>query len=72
MKQFDFNESRIFGKFDLYCKRVQKLMDMFTTIVQFTALERNKVEWLEISAGRVSFFAELRTRVASFQSSVLS
>lgn len=28
VKQFDFNESRIFGKFDLYCKRVQKLMDM--------------------------------------------
>ena len=47
VKQFDFNESRIFGKFDLYCKRVQKLMDMFTTIVQFTALERNKVEGME-------------------------
>jgi len=47
VKQFDFNESRIFGKFDLYCKRVQKLMDMFTTIVQFTALEQNKVEGME-------------------------
>ena len=47
VKQFDFNESRIFGKFDLYCKRVQKLMDMFTTIAQFTALENNKVEGME-------------------------
>lgn len=32
VKQFDFNESEIFGKFDLFCKRVQKLIDMFTTI----------------------------------------
>ncbi|KAJ1473429.1 dynein heavy chain, N-terminal region 1-domain-containing protein [Baffinella frigidus] len=47
VKQFDFNESRIFGKFDLYCKRVQKLMDMFTTIVQFSALASNKVEGME-------------------------
>ena len=48
VKQFDFNESRIFGKFDLYCKRVQKLMDMFSTIVQFTELERHKVEGMEV------------------------
>eukprot|EP00960_Hanusia_phi_P069522 767109-Hanusia_phi.AAC.3 len=47
VKQFDFNESRIFGKFDLYCKRVQKLMDMFTTIVQFSALANNKVEGMD-------------------------
>jgi dynein heavy chain len=47
VKQFDFNESQIFGKFDLYCKRVQKLMDMFTTILQFSALANNKVEGME-------------------------
>ena len=34
VKQFDFNESQIFGKFDLFCKRVMKLVDLFTTIHQ--------------------------------------
>jgi dynein heavy chain len=47
VKQFDFNESQIFGKFDLYCKRVQKLIDMFTTILQFNALASNKVEGMD-------------------------
>ena len=47
VKQFDFNESQIFGKFDLYCKRVQKLIDMFTTILQFSALASNKVEGMD-------------------------
>ena len=27
-KQFDFSESQIFGKFDLFCRRLIKLMDM--------------------------------------------
>eukprot|EP00966_Prymnesium_polylepis_P069746 1621542-Prymnesium_polylepis.1 len=26
-KQFDFNDSAIFGKFDLFCRRVEKLQD---------------------------------------------
>ena len=30
-KQFDFNETAIFGKFDLFCRRVEKLQDMFKT-----------------------------------------
>lgn len=31
-KQFDFSETLIFGRFDLFCRRVVKLMDMFSTI----------------------------------------
>ena len=46
-KQFDFNESAIFGKFDLLCKRVQKLHDMFTTVHQFTSLADHEVEGME-------------------------
>ena len=34
-KQFDFIETQIFGKFDLFCRRVIKLIDMFSTIHQF-------------------------------------
>jgi dynein heavy chain len=47
VKQFDLNESQIFGKFDLYCKRVQKLIDMFQTIDQFRSLSQHQVEGME-------------------------
>ena len=40
-KLFDFNEQKIFFKFDLFCKRLTKLHDMFTTIHQFTELSRH-------------------------------
>ena len=33
-KQFDFNESAIFSKFDLFCRRIEKLSDMFSTVEQ--------------------------------------
>lgn len=47
VKQFDFNESEIFGKFDLFCKRVQKLIDMFTTIQQFSSLANHEIEGMD-------------------------
>eukprot|EP00960_Hanusia_phi_P009624 279741-Hanusia_phi.AAC.2 len=47
VKQFDFNESEIFGKFDLFCKRVQKLIDMFTTIQQFSTLANHEIEGMD-------------------------
>jgi dynein heavy chain len=37
-RQFDFSETLIFGRFDLFCRRVVKLIDMFSTIHQFTLL----------------------------------
>ena len=40
-KQFDFAEARIFGRFDLFCKRVSKLIDMFTTVTQFSSLAQH-------------------------------
>ena len=48
-KQFDFNETAIFGQFDLLCKRVQKLLDMFTTTMQFSSLSLHRVEGLEVA-----------------------
>lgn len=47
-KQFDFNETQIFGKFDLFCRRILKLSDMFSTIKQFTALAENSFEGIEV------------------------
>lgn len=46
-KQFNFNDMQIFGKFDLFCRRVIKLIDMFSTIDQFNSLSKNKLEGME-------------------------
>lgn len=35
-KQFDFSEMYIFGKFDAFCKRIQKVIDMFSVIEKFS------------------------------------
>lgn len=40
-KLFEFNEQKIFFKFDLFCKRLTKLHDMFTTVHQFTELSKH-------------------------------
>lgn len=40
-KQFDFNEQKIFSRFDLFCKRITKLIDMFTTVHQFSTLAQH-------------------------------
>jgi len=54
-KLFDFNERTIFGKFDLFCRRVVKLIDMFSTIQQFTQLALHKLEGMDDIIGM--FFA---------------
>ena len=46
-KQFDFAEAQLFGKFDLFCRRLIKLIDMFSTIEQFHALVEHKLEGME-------------------------
>ena len=46
-RQFDFDEERAFGKFDLFAKRLHKLVDMFTTIVQFTQLAEHRMDGME-------------------------
>eukprot|EP00899_Mesostigma_viride_P009796 jgi/Mesvir1/18818/Mv04309-RA.2 len=40
-KQFQFKEQKIFSKFDLFCKRVGKLIDMFNTVHQFSVLSQH-------------------------------
>jgi dynein heavy chain len=43
-KRFDFVPTQIFGKFDLFCRRVTKLMELFGTIKQFKTLEKHNLE----------------------------
>jgi hypothetical protein len=46
-KQFDVNKTAIFGKFDLFCRRIEKLQDFFTTVVQLANLASHRVEGME-------------------------
>jgi dynein heavy chain, axonemal len=46
-KTFDFSPTQIFGKFDLFCRRVLKLIDIFNTIQQFNALAKHNLEGME-------------------------
>lgn len=43
-KQFDFNPTQIFGRFDLFCRRITKLKELFSTIKQFKTLEKHNLE----------------------------
>ena len=43
-RQFDFNTTEIFGKFELFNRRVRKLIDLFSTIRQFKTLEKHNLE----------------------------
>ena len=43
-KQFDFSKNQIFGKFDLFCRRINKLIDMFSTVRQFESLGHHNLE----------------------------
>ena len=43
-KQFEFSPNQIFGKFDLFCRRIAKLIDLFQTIKQFKTLSQHNLE----------------------------
>ncbi|XP_072317021.1 dynein axonemal heavy chain 5 [Eucyclogobius newberryi] len=46
-RQFDFSEMYIFGKFDSFQRRLNKILDMFTTISTYSVLQDSKIEGLE-------------------------
>ena len=46
-RQFDFNQTEIFGKFELFSRRVRKLIDLFSTIRQFKTLEKHNLESIQ-------------------------
>ncbi|KAJ3097005.1 Dynein heavy chain 5, axonemal [Phlyctochytrium planicorne] len=53
-KQFDFSEMYIFGKFDAFCKRIQKVIDMFSVIEKFSLLEKLGIEGMDSLIKRFS------------------
>ena len=42
-----FSENYIFGKFDTFCKRLDKILDMVNTIEVFSALPNLKIEGID-------------------------
>ena len=46
-KQFELSESVIFSKSNLFRRRVEKLIDLFTTVDQFTTLSNHNLEGME-------------------------
>lgn len=46
-KQFDFSPQQIFGRFDLFCRRIGKLMELFGTMQQFNTLGQHKLEKIQ-------------------------
>eukprot|EP00392_Amoebophrya_sp_AT5.2_P015403 g15605.t1 len=57
-KQFDFSETLIFGKFDLFCRRVVKLIDMFSTIYQFQSLSQHRFDGMEVLVDNFKYIME--------------
>ena len=46
-RQFDFSETQIFGSVDSFCRRLIKLIDMFSTIHQFQCLAKHDLEGMD-------------------------
>ncbi|XP_063956179.1 dynein axonemal heavy chain 8-like [Lytechinus pictus] len=46
-RPFDFSEMYIFGKFDAFCKRIDKIIQMLTTIETYSVLTTSRIEGIE-------------------------
>lgn len=49
-RQFDFSEMYIFGKFDAFQRRLNKILEMFATMSTYSVLQDSKIEGLETVA----------------------
>jgi dynein heavy chain len=70
-KQFEFSPNQIFGKFDLFCRRIYKLEELFGTIQQFETLGKHNLENMDEIIGRfkasVDFFRKKGHKLLVFE-----
>lgn len=43
-RKFEFSEMYIFGKFDTFCRRLKKIIDIFETMEMYSHLQDTKIE----------------------------
>ncbi|XP_033111994.1 dynein heavy chain 5, axonemal-like [Anneissia japonica] len=60
-RQFEFSENYIFGKFDTFCKRLERIADMVNTIENLSGLADVRVEGIE------SIFIRFQGIVATYK-----
>jgi dynein heavy chain len=69
-KQFEFSPNQIFGRFDLFCRRIGKLIELFGTIQQFRTLGMHKLEninpIIESFQKHVTSFRRMNHRLLDF------
>jgi dynein heavy chain len=51
-RPFDFSEMYIFGKFDTFTRRCQKIIDVFETINIYSKLQESKIEGIDMLAAK--------------------
>ncbi|XP_074644897.1 dynein axonemal heavy chain 5-like [Tubulanus polymorphus] len=51
-RQFEFSEMYIFGKFDTFSRRLNKIIDMFNTMEVYSHLSDSKIEGMEMMAAK--------------------
>lgn len=56
-KQFDFSETYIFGKINLFQKRLEKLIEMMEIIVRLNKLEIFRIEGIETINSKYQFLS---------------
>ncbi|CDJ56163.1 hypothetical protein, conserved, partial [Eimeria maxima] len=51
-KQLDLSEQEIFGRMDLFCRRLQKLIMMYSTVQQFKNIGEQRFEGMDVFVDR--------------------
>ncbi|XP_068593236.1 dynein axonemal heavy chain 5 [Cebidichthys violaceus] len=66
-RQFDFSENYIFWKFDAFCRRLEKIADMTSSLESLSALQHMKVQGIEkIYVRYQTIVSTTRTRTYDF------
>lgn len=61
-KVFDCSEMYVFGKFETFKKRLEEIVDVLTTTVQYSILQSSTIEGIDVFAER---FKQFHKRIAS-------
>ncbi|OWF42162.1 dynein heavy chain 8, axonemal-like [Mizuhopecten yessoensis] len=62
-KPFEFSEMYIFGKFETFCKRLEKIITLLNSVQAFSALSESKIEGIELYSSRfLQIYSSLRKK----------